>query len=139
MIKLIVSYGAALIAYLRSGFSKLLPEKSRQPRLQTQRGQGLVEYALVLVLVAVVIIAILTVLGPQVGGTFFKVECGMKSGITVDGGNESVYEGSMEGEYLCVVGNIDYGAPWPGVVGRYATGGPMAGEFIWYDQSAPQP
>ncbi len=36
-------------------------------------GQGLVEYALVLVLVAVVVIAILSVLGPQVGNVFSQI------------------------------------------------------------------
>ena len=35
-----------------------------------QRGQGLVEYALILVLVAVVVIAALTLLGPTVAGIF---------------------------------------------------------------------
>lgn len=41
--------------------------------LQREDGQGLVEYALVLVLVAVVIIAILTLLGPQIGNVFSKI------------------------------------------------------------------
>ncbi|MCL5950812.1 MAG: Flp family type IVb pilin, partial [Chloroflexi bacterium] len=34
--------------------------------LPREEGQGLVEYALILVLVAVVVIAILTLLGPQI-------------------------------------------------------------------------
>lgn len=38
-----------------------------------QEGQGLMEYALVLVLVAVVIVAILTILGPQVGNMYSRV------------------------------------------------------------------
>lgn len=42
--------------------------------LQREDGQGLVEYALVLVLVAVVIIAILTLLGPQIGNVFSKID-----------------------------------------------------------------
>ena len=36
-------------------------------------GQGLVEYALILVLVAVVVIAILTLLGPAVGNVFLQI------------------------------------------------------------------
>ncbi len=40
-------------------------------------GQGLVEYALVLVLVSVVVIGILTVLGPQVGNVFSLVTSGL--------------------------------------------------------------
>ena len=42
-----------------------------------QDGQGLVEYALVLVLVAVVVIAILTLLGPQIGNVFSRIVCGL--------------------------------------------------------------
>lgn len=38
-----------------------------------EKGQGLVEYALILVLVAVVVIAILVVLGPTVANVFSKV------------------------------------------------------------------
>ncbi len=38
-----------------------------------QRGQGLVEYALILVLIALVVIAVLTVLGPVIGNTFTKI------------------------------------------------------------------
>ena len=49
-----------------------------QRRLQPQRGQGLVEYALVLVLVSVVVIAILTLLGPQIGNVFSRILCGLE-------------------------------------------------------------
>lgn len=42
------------------------------------KGQGLVEYALVLVLVAVVVIAILTLLGPQIGNVFSRIVCGLE-------------------------------------------------------------
>ena len=45
--------------------------------LPREEGQGLVEYALILVLVAVVVIAILTVLGPQIGGVFSDVTSGL--------------------------------------------------------------
>ncbi len=38
-----------------------------------QEGQGLMEYALVLVFVAIVIVAILTVLGPQVGNMYSRI------------------------------------------------------------------
>ena len=38
-----------------------------------EKGQGLVEYALILVLVAVVVIAILTVLGPTIGNVFSDI------------------------------------------------------------------
>lgn len=45
--------------------------------LNREKGQGLVEYALVLVLVAVVVIAILTLLGPQIGNVFSKITNGL--------------------------------------------------------------
>ena len=38
-----------------------------------EKGQGLVEYALILVLVAVVVIAILVVLGPAIGKVFSNI------------------------------------------------------------------
>jgi pilus assembly protein Flp/PilA len=38
-----------------------------------EKGQGLVEYALILVLVAIVVIAVLTILGPMIGNVFSKV------------------------------------------------------------------
>jgi pilus assembly protein Flp/PilA len=37
------------------------------------RGQGLVEYGLILTLVAVVVVAILTLLGPAVGNLFSQI------------------------------------------------------------------
>ena len=47
--------------------------------LPREEGQGLVEYALILVLVAVVVIAILTILGPQVGNVFSKITNGLST------------------------------------------------------------
>jgi pilus assembly protein Flp/PilA len=41
--------------------------------LPREEGQGLVEYALILVLVAVVVIAILTLLGPTIGNVFSNI------------------------------------------------------------------
>ena len=41
--------------------------------MQEQRGQGLVEYALILVLVAIIVIGILTLLGPQIGNIFSRL------------------------------------------------------------------
>jgi pilus assembly protein Flp/PilA len=38
-----------------------------------KKGQGLVEYALILVLVAIVIIIILSVLGPAIGNVFSQI------------------------------------------------------------------
>ncbi len=41
-----------------------------QTWLQREEGQGLVEYGLIIFLVAIVIIAILVLLGPQIGSIF---------------------------------------------------------------------
>ena len=38
-----------------------------------EKGQGLVEYALILVLVAIVVIAALMILGPIIGNTFSTI------------------------------------------------------------------
>ena len=40
---------------------------------QSQNGQGLVEYALILVLVAMIVIGILLLLGPLIGNTFSNI------------------------------------------------------------------
>ncbi len=39
-----------------------------------EEGQGLVEYALILVLVAVVVIAILALVGPAIGNVFSEIK-----------------------------------------------------------------
>ncbi len=44
-----------------------------------EKGQGLVEYALILVLVAIVVIAALMVLGPIIGNVFSQVNSSLSS------------------------------------------------------------
>jgi pilus assembly protein Flp/PilA len=44
-----------------------------------ERGQGLVEYALILVLVAIVVIAVMMVLGPMVGNVFSSINRSLSS------------------------------------------------------------
>ena len=46
-----------------------------------KRGQGLVEYALILVLIAIVVIVILGFLGNQVNATFSKIDFGKGFGL----------------------------------------------------------
>ena len=43
-------------------------------------GQGLVEYALILVLIAIVVIGILTVLGGKVSQVFSSINSGLEGG-----------------------------------------------------------
>jgi pilus assembly protein Flp/PilA len=44
-----------------------------------EKGQGLVEYALILVLVAIVVIAALMILGPLIGNVFSKINSSLGS------------------------------------------------------------
>ena len=53
-------------------FKKLFKQSNDE-----KEGQGLVEYALILFLVAVVVIAILILLGPQIGSVFSAVTKGL--------------------------------------------------------------
>jgi pilus assembly protein Flp/PilA len=41
--------------------------------VRREEGQGLVEYALIIFLVAIVVIAILLLLGPQIGSVFSSI------------------------------------------------------------------
>jgi len=43
----------------------------------SERGQGLVEYSLVIALVAIVVIAILVLMGPQIGNIFSTITNGL--------------------------------------------------------------
>ncbi len=47
--------------------------------LPQEEGQGMVEYALILVLVAIVVIAILMLLGPQIGNIFSRITSGLRT------------------------------------------------------------
>jgi pilus assembly protein Flp/PilA len=38
-----------------------------------EKGQGLVEYAIILALVAIVVIAVMRLLGPKIGNTFSSI------------------------------------------------------------------
>ena len=44
-----------------------------------ENGQGLVEYALILVLVAIVVIAVLMILGPTIGNAFSTINSSLSS------------------------------------------------------------
>ena len=47
--------------------------------LRHEKGQGLVEYGLILVLVAVVVLVVLLILGPVVGNTFSEINSELES------------------------------------------------------------
>jgi pilus assembly protein Flp/PilA len=56
-------------------FTENIEERRKYPMLfaPKEKGQGLVEYALILVLVAIVVIAALTILGPKIGNVFSSI------------------------------------------------------------------
>lgn len=58
-----------------------------------EEGQGLVEYALLLVLVAIVVIAILALLGDQINGVFARVIAGLNGQEMTGTGTEYVITG----------------------------------------------
>ena len=43
----------------------------------SQKGQGLVEYALILVLVSIFVMVLLTLVGPQIGNLFSQINSSM--------------------------------------------------------------
>lgn len=47
--------------------------------LRLEKGQGLVEYALILVLIAVIVLAVLLILGPIIGNSFSEVNSEFES------------------------------------------------------------
>jgi pilus assembly protein Flp/PilA len=59
-------------------------------KLKREEGQGLVEYALILVLVAIVVIVILTLLGNQVSLVFLRVTAGLEGQIITGEGTEYI-------------------------------------------------
>jgi len=67
--------------YAHSGSScrAIIAEKEEREMLYLPReeAQGTVEYALLLVMVAMVVIAILLLLGPRIGNTFSRITSGV--------------------------------------------------------------
>jgi pilus assembly protein Flp/PilA len=70
-------------------------------RNKKESGQGLVEYALILVLVAIVVIAVLMLLGPIIGGVFSTINDSL-SGV---GGGGGVAANEPGASYVSPMGN----------------------------------
>jgi pilus assembly protein Flp/PilA len=51
----------------------MLLTRTVESAVSSRRGQGLVEYSLILVLIAIVVIVALMILGPVVGNTFSTI------------------------------------------------------------------
>ena len=54
-------------------FSFILERTSIMLFAPSEKGQGLVEYAIILVFVAIVVIAVMRILGPKIGNVFSTV------------------------------------------------------------------
>ena len=77
---------------------KLLSSKKRE------KGQGLVEYALILVLVAIVVIGALTVLGPAIGNVFSDINNSITGGEMTQSTCEAsggIWYPNMDNTYYC--------------------------------------
>jgi len=62
---------------LSSAYVRLVEAVGRLRDHEADRGQGMVEYALILVLIAVVVIIILSIVGNQVNNVFSNVSNGL--------------------------------------------------------------
>jgi len=71
-----VKYSQSQVTYLRNSKERRLNKMLFSPK---EKGQGLVEYALILVLVAIVVIAALMILGPIIGNVFSKVNSSLST------------------------------------------------------------
>jgi pilus assembly protein Flp/PilA len=78
---LVLFHGACKIKSILGGLPEKSTRKEKFPMLFSpkEKGQGLVEYALILVLVAIVVIAALMILGPIIGGVFSKINSSLSS------------------------------------------------------------
>ena len=66
-----------ILKYLDRWWNHFCDRAGIAAKPKSEEGQGLVEYALILLLVVIVVIAILTFLGPQLGSMFSAVTKGL--------------------------------------------------------------
>ena len=66
-------------------------------KMEDERGQGLVEYALILLLVAIAVIGLLTTLGGNVGNVFSDVSSTLTSSTSSGGGGGGGWGGGGRG------------------------------------------
>ena len=71
----VFSFLSKIEASLRVVLSKTFIHERINPMLfaPKEKGQGLVEYAIILALVAIVVIAVMRLLGPKIGNTFSTI------------------------------------------------------------------
>jgi len=72
---------------------------------KNQKGQGLVEYALILVLVAIVVIAALMILGPIIGNVFSDINSSLST-VSMDGAGTNGTTSSLTDEQTIVLNHV---------------------------------
>jgi pilus assembly protein Flp/PilA len=72
-IAIFIKYSIIEMAMRKAGHPKNRKEVKTMLFAPKEKGQGLVEYALILVLVAIVVIVILALLGPAIGNVFSNI------------------------------------------------------------------
>lgn len=87
----------------------------KNKRNKNEKGQGLVEYALILVLVSIVVIVAATALGPQIGDVFSDVNAALGGG----GGGASVGPQGEDFGVSQAYGDINKGSAIAGYCGNY--------------------
>lgn len=86
-----------------------------------EKGQGLVEYALIIVLVAIVVIVALSALGPIVGDVFSQIAASLQgpgvigsASATPDGGGVIITVTVSEATDITISGDVSGGGPCSG-------------------------
>jgi pilus assembly protein Flp/PilA len=98
-------------------FSRRTPKYSR-------KGQGMAEYALILILVAVVVALILVVFGPTLGNTYSSIVSGLRGVIPAGGGNDPDRD-------CQITFNTDYHGTQSATLSRSTLEGADSGNFYW--------
>jgi pilus assembly protein Flp/PilA len=108
-----------------------------------EKGQGLVEYALILVLVAIVVIAVLLLLGPVIGNVFSDITASLLSPGQAGGGGGStstisdVRYGTPLGEFTIYVTVSEN--TWVSLSGSVAHSGKQCNGSCKFEFSSPPP
>jgi len=89
---------------------------------KNEKGQGLVEYALILVLVAIVVIAALMILGPIIGNVFSKVNSSLST--VSSGGGAAAAAPANGNSQFCGMAGLSSGQQYTlGPAGFYMNNG----------------
>lgn len=83
----------------------MFTQKFTQSRASPETGQSLVEYALILMLVAIVVIVILAVLGPQISYIYLRAQGALLCSGYVDEIEADIAAGTVPSDSWLAIGN----------------------------------